>query len=93
MKLTTLKIADAARDILRLYGYYVDNLWHVEDVHFICEQHNLPQLTNQEAMKIFSIVAEQFDGDAGISWPQLERAVHTYTQRKAAARKLQALES
>lgn len=76
------KLVDAARQLLKLYGYYVDNLWHVDDVHFICEQNNWVRLTNQDAMEVFAIAGEQFDGEAGISWPRLEKALHTFLKRQ-----------
>jgi hypothetical protein len=70
------KIVDAAREVLKAFGYFIDNLWHVDDVHFICEQQQLPRITNEEAMQVFIIASQQFDGETGISWPQLEKALH-----------------
>lgn len=78
-----VKIVEAARDVLKASGYFVDNLWHVQDVHFICEQFHLPELTDQEAMEVFRIANDQFDGEAGLSWPQLEKALFVYLKRKA----------
>ena len=77
------KVIETARELLRLYGYFVDNLWHVDDIHFICEQKNLPALTNKEAMEVFVIANEQFDGETGLSWPQLENALECYLRRKS----------
>ena len=77
------KMIEAARDLLRISGYFVDNLWHVRDIHFICEQQDLPKLSNDEAMEIFKLANAQFDGETGISWPQLEKAVHAFLLRKA----------
>jgi hypothetical protein len=79
------KMIEAARELLRKSGFFVDNLWHVEDVHTLCEQADLPKVNDEEAMDIFSIANEQFDGETGLSWPQLERAVHTYFLRKTLA--------
>jgi hypothetical protein len=78
------KIITTARELLKLYGYYVDNLWHVRDVHFICEQNNIAPITDKEALEIFLIASEQFDGETGISWPKLEKALYTFLQRKTA---------
>jgi len=77
------KMVEAARELLKKSGYFVDNLWHVEDVHFICEQCNLSRISNEEAMEVFTIAHEQFDGENGLSWPQLEKALNTYLLRKA----------
>lgn len=77
------KMVEAARDLLRNSGYYVDSLWHTDDVHFICEQQDLPKLTDEEAMDVFRIATTQFDGETGLSWPQLEKALNTYLLRKA----------
>lgn len=79
----TTRMVDTARDILRNSGYFVENLWHVKDIHFICEQNELPTLTDSEAMDIFTIAHAQFDGENGLSWPQLEKAVNTYLLKKA----------
>lgn len=77
------KMVEAARELLRNSGYFVENLWHVEDVHFICDQHDLPKISDEEAMDVFKIAHEQFDGEVGLSWPQLEKAINTYLLRKA----------
>jgi hypothetical protein len=77
------KMIEAARELLRNSGYFVENLWHVEDVHFILEQNDLPKIKDAEAMEVFKIAHEQFDGEHGLSWPQLEKAVNTYLLRKA----------
>ena len=76
------KIVEAAREILKFHGYFMDNLWHVDDVHFICEQQSLPKLSNSEAMAVFELANEHFDGEAGISWPQLEKALRAYLERR-----------
>jgi hypothetical protein len=76
------KIINAARELLKLYGYYVDNLWHVRDVHFICEQNNIACISDKEALEVFDIASEQFDGETGISWAKLEKALYTFLQRK-----------
>ncbi len=86
MEQKNTKIVDAARELLKAYGYFVDNLWHVDDVHFICEQNNLAQLTNQEAMEVFEIAKDQFEGETGLSWPKLEKALHTYLHRQSVLR-------
>ena len=78
------KIIEAARELLKVFGYFVDNLWHVDDVHFICEQLGLKKLTDEEAMKVFIIANDHFDGETGISWPQLEAALHMYIKREEA---------
>lgn len=77
------EVLESSREILKMYGYFVDNLWHVDDIHFICEQKKLPKITNKEAMEVFVIANEQFDGETGISWPQLEKALTGYLRRKA----------
>ena len=81
-KPTTTKIAEVAKELLRQSGYFVDNLWHVDDIHFICEQKELPKLRDDEAMEVFAIAKSQFDGEYGISWPQLEKALHVYMQKE-----------
>jgi hypothetical protein len=82
MDTNSTKIVEAARELLKSYGYFVDNLWHVEDVHFICEQQNLPKVSDEEAMEVFMMANQQFDGETGISWPQLESALRMFLQRE-----------
>jgi hypothetical protein len=76
------KIVEATRALLKSFGYFVDNLWHVDDMHFICEQQNLEKITDEEAMEVFTIANQQFDGETGISWPQLESALRVFLARK-----------
>lgn len=77
-----IKLVEAARELLKSHGYFVDNLWHVDDVHFICEEKGFMYLSDEEAMEVFSLACEHIDGDMGISWPQLEKAVESYVKRK-----------
>ncbi len=80
----TSKVIEATRELLKAFGYFVDNLWHVDDVHFICEQHALPRLSDEEAMEVFQIANRRFDGETGISWPQIEYAIRSFLQHKIA---------
>ena len=73
---------ETARQVLRSAGYCVEKLWHVNDVHCICEAQDLPGITDEEAQQVFQIASEQFDGDDGLSWPKLERALRTFLHRK-----------
>ena len=79
------KIIEAARELLSSFGYHVANLWHVDDIHFICEQNALPKINDAEAKEVFAIASEQFDGDAGLCWPKLEEALMLYYKRNAIA--------
>lgn len=78
------KVIEATRELLKAFGYFADNLWHVDDVHFICEQQGFSRISDEQAMEVFRIAKLQFDGETGISWPQLERALRTYLQRQIA---------
>jgi hypothetical protein len=79
---SSTQLITAARDVLKAHGYFVDNLWHVNDVHFLCRQHDYPPLSLEDAMKVFDLANEQFDGEYGICWPQLEKALHGFMQRQ-----------
>lgn len=83
----TNKIINAARELLRMYGYHMDHLWHVDDVHFLCEQHGYSKLSDAEAMDVFAVADQQFDGEYGISWPRLEKALVTYLKREELLKK------
>jgi hypothetical protein len=78
----TTKIVDAARELLKSFGYFVDTLWHVDDIHFICEQNGIPRISDEEAMEVFQVAKEQFDGEHGLSWPQLEKALFIFLHRQ-----------
>src|SRR4051812_3090427 len=83
-----VNLIQAARNVLKASGYYVDHLWHISDVHFICEQLEMPKLAEDEAVQILTLASERFDGDSGISWPQIERALQLFLQRKKAVKEL-----
>jgi hypothetical protein len=72
------KFIHAAREIMRSEGYFVENLWHVDDVHFLCEQRGWPQLRHEEAMGVFVVFNELFEGDQGLTWDKLEKATQIY---------------
>lgn len=82
MNFQPTRIVEAARELLKLCGYHVDHLWHIDDVHFICEQLALPALSDDEAMAVFAIAGERFDGETGLSWPKLEEAVRVFLKRR-----------
>lgn len=88
MKTENVNLIQAARNLLQSAGYYVDHLWHTNDVQFICEQLNMQKLAEEEVAQVFSIASEYFDGETGISWPQLERALHVFQQRRQAVQEL-----
>ena len=83
METIMMRLVEVAREMLKTCGYFVDNLWHVDDIHFICEQCSLPAISDDEAMQVFVIANQQFNGENGISWPQLEKALHTYLHGKS----------
>lgn len=41
---------EKAKEVLRANGYYVENLWHIQDV-----QYNYMKASDEEAQKILSI--------------------------------------
>lgn len=77
-----VEIIKTSRELLKSFGYFVDNLWHVDDIHLICEQKGFPQLTDKEAMEVFNIANKHFDGEDGMGWPQIEKALVYYLKRK-----------
>jgi len=78
----TIKAVEAAREILKAQGYFVDNLWHVDDIHFLCEEKNHLPISDTEAMEIFALANQSFDGEFGLNWKQLENALDYYVKRK-----------
>jgi hypothetical protein len=88
MKTENLNLISAAKGVLQSAGYYVDHLWHVSDVHFLCEQLEMEKLGEGEVEQVFAIASEQFDGETGLSWPQLERALQMFQHRKRSVKRL-----
>lgn len=88
MEKQSTRIISAAREILKSYGYFVDNLWHINDIGFLCEQRGLPRLPPEEAYTVFDIANAQFDGEHGINWPQLEQALTLYLEQRQALSEL-----
>ena len=78
----SIRLVELSRDILKLQGYFVDNLWHIDDIHFLCEEKNYAILSDSEAMQVFQIAAQGFDGEFGFGWSQLEKALEKYMVQK-----------
>lgn len=78
MDVQSERIIAAARAVLKAYGYFVDNLWHADDINFLCEEAGLRRLSLEEAMEVFDLANAQFDGEVGLSWPQLQKALQHY---------------
>jgi len=78
----TIRMMEVARDILKVQGYFIDNLWHVDDVHFLCEEKSLQAISDAEAMEVFALANQTFDGEFGLNWKQLENALDYYMKRK-----------
>lgn len=76
------RMVTAAREILKAHGYFVDNLWHANDLIFLCETHGIPTLNTVQAQEVFTLANNAFDGETGLSWPQLERALLDYWRQK-----------
>lgn len=72
------KFIHVAREVMKAEGYFVENLWHVDDVHFLCEQRGWPQLRHEEATAVFTVFSEIFDGECGLTWEKLEQATQIY---------------
>jgi len=74
----TIKFEESAKNVLISYGYFMEHLWHVDDVHFLCEQRGWPELNREEAKSIFIIFSELYDGELGMTWAKLEQATQVY---------------
>ena len=75
---TVKQFIQSSLDVLGEYGYFTQCLWHVDDIHLLCEQRGWPKLSHDEARAVFSIFAELYDGDQGMTWSKLEQAVQVY---------------
>lgn len=68
MENATIRFVETAKDLLQEYGYFIQHMWHVDDVHFLCEQRNWPKLSHEEAKAVFLIFSELYDGELGMTW-------------------------
>lgn len=71
-------LVDASLEVLSDYGYFTQCLWHVDDIHLLCEQRGWPKLEHEEARAIFAIFAELYEGEQGMTWAKLEQATQVY---------------
>ncbi len=67
-----------ALDFLRERGYFVDILWHANDIKTLCEDHGWLMPDTEECQRIFGLFREEYDGENGLSWPRLETIVRRY---------------
>ena len=71
-------ISALAIKILEYQGYFTAELWSGKDIALLCEQEGFPLPSNRQCQEIFARLQHNYDGDMGISWPVLRRAVHEY---------------
>lgn len=90
MQQVTNKLVESARLLLKEYGFFVEHLWHVDDVHFLCEQRGWPLLNHEEAKEVFVIFSELYDGESGMTWPKLEQATQLYLAQAGRIQKMPA---
>ena len=76
------KLAGLSKDFLRSHGYFTENMWHIEDVHFLCSEKNYPFLSDAEAMQVFYFASSNFEGEYGLNWKKLAMALDSYMERK-----------
>lgn len=84
---TIQRLITTSLDILKDYGYFTQCLWHVEDIHLLCEQRCWPKLNHEEAKAVFAIFAELYDGDQGMTWTKLEQATEVYLAQQGKVKK------
>lgn len=75
---TMTKLIHSSLELLNQYGYFTQCMWHVNDIHLLCEQKHWPALTHMEARSVFDIFAELFEGDQGLTWSKLEQATQVF---------------
>lgn len=75
---THQKLILASLAILKDYGYFTQCMWHVSDIHLLCEQRRWPSLSHAEAKEVFDIFVELYEGDQGLTWAKLEQATQVY---------------
>lgn len=83
------RLIESSIDILNDAGYFTQCLWHVNDIHLLCEQRGWPVLTHQEARSVFAIFAELYEGDQGLTWAKLEQATQVYLAQQGKIKQMQ----
>lgn len=72
---------ESSRAYLRNKGYFVQNLWHIDDVKEICKQNYLPILTDKQAIEFFDYVGDDFNAEVGVSWETLYVYLEQFVER------------
>ena len=86
---TVKKLVQSSTDVMNEYGYFTQCLWHVDDIHLLCQQRHWPKLSHDEARAVFSIFAELYDGDQGLTWSKLEQATQVYLAQQGKVKDMQ----
>jgi hypothetical protein len=81
----TKKIIEATAEFLKPFGIYLGRVWHLDDIHRLCQRHGLKRLTNKEVHEVFELASEHNSGRLGITKVQLEAALLTYLQSRVEA--------
>jgi hypothetical protein len=70
------------RTLLKEFGIYAGKIWHVNDVHTLCEKNNLPQISHHDAMNVFEHAARQNAGRMPLTTTQIEQTLlNLHTKR------------
>lgn len=90
---TVQKLIASSVDVMTDAGYFTQCMWHVDDVHLLCEQRGWPALSHQEAKAVFAIFSELYEGDQGLTWAKLEQATQVYLAQQGKVKHTQSQRS
>jgi len=82
----SLRIIEIITELLHSFGYFIGKLWHVEDIHSLCEREGWAKISDAEAMEVFVLTQERCHAaTSGISRAQLEKTLRMYVESRMSA--------
>jgi len=73
---------DEIKKALEDAGYLTMGMWHIADIHGVCKDKDLPELTDEQAKEVLGWVGSKHDASIGINWEVLEYWIEEYCSDK-----------
>ena len=63
---------EKAKEVLRDAGYFIENLWHKNDIDDICIQNDISELSHKEIKEFWEYYNKNFNAEIGMNLESLE---------------------
>jgi len=71
---------EEAKKLLEDDGYLTMGMFHKDDIHALCDEHELPTLTDKQAKEVLQLVGSKHDAEVGINWDVLRFWIEQYCE-------------